>query len=255
MSFAVTAEAYDAFMGRFSRPLATAFADLVDPAPGSHVLDVGSGPGALTAELLARGATVSAIDPAQAFADALAERHPEVEVRVGAAESLPYPDHAFDAAAAQLVVHFLRDPTVGVREMARVTRPGGLVAACVWDFEGDRAPLHAYWKAAVDVDPATTTEAALTGSREGDLSRVLTAAGLTDVVPGEVEVAVEFATFDDYWQPFTYGVGPAGVHCTGLTPDHREAVRARCRELLGPGPFVVRGVAWAATGRAGVPRD
>ncbi len=135
MSFAVPAEAYDAFMGRYSMQLASGFAAFAGIEPGHRVLDVGCGPGALVAELVRRlGANaVAAADPSEPFVTAARQRHPGVDIRLAAAEELPFPDNAFDAALAQLVVHFMTDAVAGVAEMARVTRPDGVVAACVWN--------------------------------------------------------------------------------------------------------------------------
>jgi ubiquinone/menaquinone biosynthesis C-methylase UbiE len=130
VSFEVSAGAYLQFMGRYSEPLAGRFADLAEVRRGQRVLDVGCGPGALTAELADRvgAGAVSAAEPSASFVAAVRERLPGVDVRLAAAERLPFPDGAFDAAMAQLVVHFMADPVQGLREMARVTRPGGLVA-------------------------------------------------------------------------------------------------------------------------------
>ena len=139
MTFDVTAAAYAAFMGRWSQPLALGFADLAGVRGGQRALDVGCGPGALTEQLVARlgSAAVAAIDPSASFVAATRERFPDVDARSGSAEELPFADDAFDLALAQLVVHFMADPVRGLAEMARVTRPGGLVAACVWDHGGD----------------------------------------------------------------------------------------------------------------------
>ena len=138
----MAAEAYDRFMGRYAEPLARRFADFADVAPGQRVLDLGCGPGALTAELIARmgPSAVAAVDPSESFVAAARERHPDADVRSASAERLPFGDGAFDACLAQLVVHFMADPAGGLREMARVTRPGGTVAACVWDHAGGAAP-------------------------------------------------------------------------------------------------------------------
>ena len=143
MGFEVAGADYDRFMGRYSRLLAPQLADFAGIAAGQRVLDVGSGPGALTAELVARlgRRRVVAVDPSAAFVAALRERLPDVEAAQASAEALPFGDDAFDAALAQLVVHFMADPVAGLREMARVTRTGGVVAACVWDHAGERSPL------------------------------------------------------------------------------------------------------------------
>src|SRR5580692_8270026 len=148
------------FMGRYSEPLAARFADLAGVRRAQRVLDVGCGPGALTAELVNRvGAeSVSAVEPSASFAAAVRERLPGVDVRQTAAEQLPFPDGGFDAALAQLVVHFMTDPVRGLREMSRVTRPGGVVAACVWDHAGERGPLTAFWSAVRALDPDAVDE-------------------------------------------------------------------------------------------------
>ena len=158
--FDVAADAYDRFMGRFSRLLAPQMADLAGIVAGQRAIDVGSGPGALTTELVRRlGADhVAAVDPSAPFAAAAGERHPGVDVRQASAEALPFPDQTFDAALAQLVVHFMTDPVAGLREMARVTRPGGVVVACVWDHAGGKGPLGLFWSVARELDPGITDE-------------------------------------------------------------------------------------------------
>ena len=155
MSFTVAADSYDRFMGRYSAPLAPQLADLAGVQRGQRALDVGCGPGALTGELVARlGAdSVAAADPSEPFVLAARERHPGVDVRHAAAEELPFPDDEFDVALAQLVVHFMADPVAGLREMARVTRPDGVVAGCVWDLAGGRSPISLFWTAARQLDP------------------------------------------------------------------------------------------------------
>ena len=182
MSFNVSADAYLRFMGRYSEPLAAQFADLAGVRGGQRLLDVGCGPGALTAELVSRAGpdAVSAVEPSGSFAAAARERLPGVDVRQAAAERLPFGDAAFDAALAQLVVHFMADPVAGLREMGRVTRPGGVVAACVWDHAGGRGPLSAFWRAVRELDPGADDESNLAGVREGHLAELFAQAGLGD---------------------------------------------------------------------------
>lgn len=252
MSFAVAADAYDRFMGRYSVPLAPQLADLAGISSGQHVLDVGCGPGALTAELVRRlgSAAVSAVDPSEPFVAAVQERHPEVTVRRASAEHLPFPDQAFDAAMAQLVVHFMADPVAGLREMARVTRKHGVVAACVWDHAaGGQGPLNLYWDAARELDPEVEDESHLAGTREGDLAELFQAAGLHEIEDIALSVSVEHPTFEDWWEPFTLGVGPAGAYVAGLDPEGREQLRERCQERVPAPPFVLSARAWAARGR------
>jgi SAM-dependent methyltransferase len=239
-------------MGRFSEPLAVRFADLAGIRPGQRVLDVGCGPGALTAELAGRigAGAVSAVEPSASFAAAARERLPGVDIRLSAAEQLPFPDGSFDAAMAQLVVHFMADPVAGLREMGRVTRPGGVVAACVWDHGGDRGPLTAFWRAAGELDPAAVDESDLAGVREGHLAQLCMQAGLGSAQPAALTVRVRYATFEQWWEPFTLGVGPAGAYVAALPPERRDALCEHCRQLLPAGPVEVSATAWAVTCRS-----
>ncbi len=250
MSFNVAADAYDRFMGRYSRHLAPQMADLGDAEAGQRVLDVGCGPGALTSELVARvgAASVAAVDPSPPFVEAARERHPGVDVRQASAEALPFDDGAFDAALAQLVVHFMPDPVAGLREMARVTRQGGVVVACVWDHAGGEGPLGAFWNAVRELDPSAPDESELPGARRGHLQQLFEAAGLHDVGETSLDSRVEHPTFEDWWEPFTGGVGPAGAYVAALDDPRRNALRDRCRAILGPAPFVITARAWAARG-------
>ena len=253
MSFEVAAHAYGRFMGRFSEPLAGPFADLAWVTAPQRALDVGCGPGALTGELVRRlGAQdVSALDPSASFVAAAAARFPEATVVNGVAESLPFADDSFDVTLAQLVVHFMADPVLGLSQMARVTRPGGTIAACVWDHAGDHGPLRVYWRAVRDLDPAAEDESRLAGTQEHELPELLAAAGLTDVEPATLQVAVHFRDVDDWWEPYTLGVGPAGAHVATLDEDGREALRSRCAALLpSTDGFELTARAWAARGRA-----
>ena len=251
MTFAVPPEAYGRFMGRFSEPLAAVFADACGVRAGQRVLDVGCGPGALTAELVRRLGpdAVTAIDPSPPFVEATAARFPRVDVRTGVAEDLPFPDATFDAALAQLVVHFMADPVQGLREMGRATRPGGTVGACVWDHGGGQGPLSVFWTAVHDLAPDAPAEADLAGTHEGQLVQLAQAAGLDSAEPGTVSVTVSFPTFDDWWEPFTLGVGPAGAYVAGLDAEHQAALRDRCASLLPEAPFTVTVSAWSVTAR------
>lgn len=252
MSFFVAADAYDRFMGRYSRLLSPQMADLAGIAAGQRALDVGCGPGALTSELVRRlgSAGVAAVDPSEPFVAAARDRHPGVDLRQAPAEHLPYPDDAFDAALAQLVVHFMADPVAGLAEMRRVTKPGGVIVACVWDHAGGKGPLGAFWNAARELDPDVHDEGDLPGAREGHLAQLFTAAGLIHVQPTSLVVELDHASFDDWWEPFTEGVGPAGAYVASLDPARRNELRERCRSLLPAAPFRVTAVAWAARGAA-----
>src|SRR5262245_8036053 len=210
MSFAVAADKYDRFMGRYSSPLAPLFADFANVSGVQSIVDVGCGPGALTAELVARlGApAVTAVDPSEPFVAAIRERYPDVTARLAPAEDLPFEDASFDAALAQLVVHFMNDPVAGLCEMARVTRDGGVVAASVWDHGGGHGPLSAYWEVVRERDPSAPDESSFAGAREGHLAVLFEEAGLRDVEEFALSVSVEHRTFDEWWEPYTLGVGP-----------------------------------------------
>jgi SAM-dependent methyltransferase len=249
-SFRVAAEAYDGFMGRYSRLLSPQLADLAGVHQGQRALDVGCGPGALTAELVARlgAGMVAAVDPSEPFVEAARARHVGVDVRRAAADALPFDDDAFDATLAQLVVHFMPDPVAGLTEMARVTRPGGVVAASVWDHAGGQGPLGLFWEVARELDPGVVDESSLPGARQGHLAELFGAAGLRDVRETSHAADLEHPSFEAWWTPFTHGVGPAGVYTGRLDPDRRAALRDRLRRRLPSGPFVVPARAWTARG-------
>ena len=249
MQFHAPADHYDRFMGRYAPSLATAFAEGAGVDDGMRVLDVGCGPGGLTGELLARGCRVAAVDPAPQFVSACQARHPDAEVREGAAEALPWDDGTFDAALSQLVLHFMQDPDQGVREMARVTRPGGTVAACVWDIAGGgMTMLRIFWRAVREVQPGTVGEAARAGTSEGDIAAHLERAGLADIVDGVLTARAHYTDFDDFWEPFTLAVGPAGEQVRSLNDEQVAHVRDSCRTELPDGPFTLEARAWYARG-------
>jgi SAM-dependent methyltransferase len=251
--FEVPADAYVRFMGRFSRPLAPAFADvgLEGVDADARVLDVGSGPGILTAELVRRRgeATVSACDPAAPFVEATAATFPLADVRQASAEDLPFADDSFGAALAQLVVHFMDDPVAGLREMARVTAPGGRVSACVWDHGGGTGPLSGFWQVVQLADPGEVGERDLPGSVSGDLPDLFERAGLREVRESLLTVTVRFDSFQEWWEPFTYGVGPGRAYVASLNQISRAGLADALHEEYGDGPFEIEAGAWTATGR------
>ncbi|QDP97570.1 class I SAM-dependent methyltransferase [Microlunatus elymi] len=250
MGFNVAAELYGRFMGRYSEPLSALFSNYAGIAPGQRVLDVGCGPGALTARLaeILGPQQVTAIDPSPPFVEATSTRCPGVEVRQGVAEQLPYPDATFDAALAQLVVHFMRDPVAGLREMSRVTRPGGVIAACVWDHAGGHGPVSTFWEVVHELDPNAGDESQLAGVREGELVRLFTDAGITDVTDDRLTVRVQYRDFDEWWEPYTLGVGPVGDYLGGISEADQEQIRRECARRLPDTSFVVTAEAWAARG-------
>ena len=246
MSFDVAADAYGRFMGQYSEPLAREFATYADVQPGQRAVDVGCGPGALIAQLVDRlgAGAVAAIDPSAPFVAAAAARFPGVEVRKGSAEDLPYADDAFDAALAQLVVHFMQDPVAGLTEMARVVRPGGTVAACVWDHAGGLGPHSLFWRAVLDLDPNAPDQSQLAGAREGhlELARHRRRAPGRRVDPADRQRGLR--QLADWWEPFTLGVGPAGAYVAGLDEPARDRLLQHCTELLPEPPFTIDASAW-----------
>jgi SAM-dependent methyltransferase len=251
MQFAAPAEQYDRFMGRYTPTLAVALADAADVGPGMRVLDVGCGPGGLTTELAARvgAADVAAIDPAVQFAEACRARNPDADVRVGVAEQLPWGEDEFDAALSSLVLAFMQDPDRGLREMSRVTRPGGTVAVCMWDIAGGgMTMLRVFWSAVRTIAPRVEGEGALAGTARGDIEARFVRAGLLDVTGGALSARADYADFNDFWEPFTFAVGPAGQFLRSLTATQQQSVRELCQRELPEGPFSLDARAWYARG-------
>jgi SAM-dependent methyltransferase len=257
MAFDVPADAYDDFMGRYSRPLAEPFTDFAGPPETGRALDVGCGPGALTGVLARRlgEGRVAAADPSQSFVEACRAGFPQADVRMAPAEALPWPDSSFDAALAQLVLAFMRDARAGVAEMRRVVRPGGVVAACTWDMQGGMRMLGLFWEAARAVVDDAPGESGMRWASTDELGDLWAAAGLEQVQLGQLSVEATYSGFDEYWAPFLHGVGPTGAYCAGLDEDTLGRIREECRRLLGDpaGPFRLPARAWAVRGR--VPRS
>ena len=252
--FDVAAEGYDRLMGRYLPTLGPAFADAAGVQAGQRALDVGCGPGGLTAVLADRLGpdAVAAIDPSAPFVDACRARHPGVDVRRGVAEELPFADDEFDAALACLVVGFMTDPVAGAGEMRRVTRPGGTVALCFWTL--DRMPLlGTFWGAVRTIRP----------DEHGDDDAIRTTAGPDRRPAGAGRLhgrGRDPAAGDGQRTPTSRTGGPpspaapapSATSRSSLTPDEREQVRAGCRELLGnpDGPFTLEAWTWCAVGTA-----
>ena len=239
-------------MGRYSLPLAPRFAEFAEVQSGQRVIDVGCGPGALVAELIRRlrPDAVWAVDPSERFVAAVGARYPGVRAQRAAAEELPFEDRLFDAALAQLVVHFMADPVMGLRELARVTQPRGVVAACVWDHAGGRGPLGLFWAAARELDPDVEDESQLAGARRGHLGVLFRAAGLHEVQESAIVVDVEHPSIEEWWEPFLLGVGPAGGYVARLDSGRQARLRDLCRAKQPGEPFVISARAWAARGLA-----
>ena len=251
VQFTASADAYDRFIGRYTPSLATALADAAGVRAGMRVLDVGCGPGGLAGVLASRlgAANVAAIDPAPQFAEACRARNPGADVRDGVAEELPWADGTFDAALSSLVIGFMSDADKGLGEMRRVTRVGGTVAACMWDVDGGgMTMLRTFWAAARRVDPTTAGEGPRAGTAEDDIAVRLRRVGLDDVVGGALQSRADYAGFDDFWEPFTFAIGPTGQYLGSLSTEQQAQVREGCRAALPDGPFTLDARAWYARG-------
>jgi ubiquinone/menaquinone biosynthesis C-methylase UbiE len=249
-TFQADAEAYDAFMGRYSRQLAPLFADFCGLKTGQRVLDVGCGPGAFTSVAVVRLGleAVSAVDPVPHFVEENRSRHPGLDVRQAPAEQIPYGDGEFDIAASQLVFHFLSDAEQSVREMSRVVRVGGTVAACVWDFAEEMEMLRAFWDAALSLWTDAPDEGhVMRFGHERELADLMRGGGLADVVETTLTVTSLYESFAELWSTFLGGIGPAGAYVLTRSPDDRNALREAFHHRLGSptGPFILGAVARA----------
>jgi SAM-dependent methyltransferase len=256
MTAAGRAEAYDRHTGRYGLELSAAFVRFVGIGPEMRVLDVGCGPGALTKRLahIVGGDRVLAVDPSEAYVDACRQRVPGVAVRVGSAEALPFDDGGFDVVLAQLVIQALGDAPAAAREMRRVTAPGGVIAACVWDFRGGMPLLDAYWAAARSLDPdgarAAGDDSANPWCTRDGLRRLWQEAGIVQVQTAELSVGAEYDGFDDAWFSFAAGAGFSGAYCRALDDRRRAALRKEFRRRLAvsEGRFRLDARAWAVRG-------
>ncbi len=253
-TFHAGSDAYDNFMGRYSRELAGPFADFAGVGQNTRVLDVGCGPGAFASVAVDRAGAVNvcAVDPTPGFVEAFRRRHPGVDVRQEAAEHLSFDDETFDCAAAQLVFHFVSEPDRVVHEMTRVVRSGGVVAACVWDFAEGMEMLRSFWDAALTIDAEAPDEArTLRFGGEGELAELFDAAALVEIIETTVRVSSRYATFDELWGSLLAGVGPAGAYGARLSADRQDALRQAWFDVLGEpsGAFTLGAVARFARGR------
>jgi SAM-dependent methyltransferase len=255
-SFRAATDAYEQHVGRYSSELARALVAFAGIGPGMRALDVGCGSGAL-AEVLAErlgSERVAAVDPSEAFAAACRRRVPGALVDVATAEDLPFDDSSFDCAVSQLVVNFMEDPITGVREMARVTAPGGIVASCVWDYAGEMTLLRAFWDAAREVAPDRAAAAdegvVMRWCREGELAELWAGARLGEIRSDSIVVSARYADFADLWAPFPSGIAPSGAFCASLAEPERRALATAYRRRLavGSGPFELTARVWAVSG-------
>jgi SAM-dependent methyltransferase len=251
VTFISGTEAYARHVGRYGAALSAAHADAAGLAPGDRALDVGCGPGMLLAELSQRLGTdaVAGVDPSPPFVEAARAALPSADIRVAAAEQLPFEPNAFDVVLSQLVVNFMQDAETGVAEMRRVARR--TVTSCVWDYAGEMTMLRVFWDAALELDPHAPDEGrTMRYCTPDELHSLWTNAGLHDVETQAVVVAAEFEDFDDYWSPFPTGIAPSGAYCASLDEEHRAALREACFRRLGSarGPFTLSARAWFVRG-------
>ena len=249
--FTAGTEAYARHVGRYGGALSAAHADRAGLVVGERALDVGCGPGVLLAELARRlGASqVAGVDPTEPFLAAARAAVPNADVHVGSAERLPFDADAFDVVLSQLVVNFMDDAESGVAEMQRVARRA--VTSCVWDYAGEMTMLRAFWDAALELDPDAPDEGrTMPFCTPDELAALWDRAGLREVRTDALVVAAGYADFEDYWWPFTSGLGPSGAYCASLHDGARAALRDACFRRLGSpsGPFTLTARAWFVQG-------
>lgn len=255
--FSKSAE-YERFMGRWSRLLAPAHIAFAGVKNGDRVLDVGAGTGALASVLEAtmKSIEIVGIDPSEGFL-VYARKNAKsgrLHFEVGDAQALRYKDASFDKTMAQLVMNFIPDHEKALHEMRRVTRPQGVVSACVWDYNAGMEMLRFFWDEVVALDPAMAPkdERNMKLSREGQLAELWKKTGLVKVQEKPLVIDQAFASFDDYWGPFLKGAGPGGAYVVSLTDDRRSQLETRLRKrLLGnreDGPFTLKARAWCVRG-------
>ena len=252
--------AYEPFMGRWSRRLAPLFVDFAGVQDGESVLDVGCGTGAVEAAILeARPkAHVTGLDAAPDYVAAARQRALRRGARfvVGDAQALDFSDATFDRSVSLLAMNFVADPTRALAEQIRVTRPGGLIAAAVWDYGEGMQMLRAFWNEAVAAEPSAEArdERHSRLCRHTQLSALWLSQGMLAVGERSLTIQQPFASFDDYWTPFLGGQGPAGAYVACLPAVKRDELRERLRTLLtagaGEGAFTLTARAWAVKGYA-----
>jgi ubiquinone/menaquinone biosynthesis C-methylase UbiE len=254
------AEKYERFMGRWSQRLAPLFVGFADVKNGERVLDVGCGTGSLALAMAGHGVSeVVAIDLSLAYVEfaTVRERDSRIRFQVGDAQKLAFSSATFDRCVSLLALNFIPDARMALSEMRRVARPGGWIAACVWDYGEGMEMLRKFWDAVVSVDPAAAQrdERNMRLSRQGELSALWREAGLDDIKEQGLVVDTPFRSFSDYWEPFLDGQGPAGAYVENLGQPERNKLESRLRSTIldgkSDGPFTLRARAWAARGQVG----
>ena len=246
------AAGYERYMGRWSRLLAPHYLAFAGVKNGERILDVGTGTGSLAGAVEAAfpEARVVGIDPSEAFV-AHATQGARGTFEVGNAQALRFEDASFDHGMSMLVLNFIPDHEKALAEMRRVTRPQGVVSACVWDYAEGMAMLRVFWDEVVALDPAMEPkdERHMKLCRQGQLGALWKKAGFADVQERAIVIDTAFDSFDDYWGPFLAGVGPGGAYVASLSEDRRKALEARLRQRLpGRGAIALKARAWCVRG-------
>ena len=254
------AQAYERFMGRWSRGLAPLFVRFAGVRDGDTVLDVGSGTGSLTAAVagIAPSSRIVGIDPSAPYVALAKSRQGStlIQFEAGDAQKMRFDNATFDRTLSLLVVNFIPDARQALGEMKRVTKSNGTVAAAVWDYGDGMEMLRMFWDEAVALTPAAAAkdERNMPFCRRGELAALWREQGLQDVVEEGLTIETRFASFEDFWAPFLDGQGPAGAYVVSIAAEDREALRLRLRRrLLGAGPdkaIVMHARAWAVRGTA-----
>lgn len=252
------ADGYELFMGRWSRVLAPALVEFARIDDGSNILDVGSGTGSLALEIARQKprCRITGIDPSPEYVAYASSRisTPAIKFEIGSVQSLAYPAGQFDASLSLLAFNFVPDTHQALAELKRVTRRGRRICAAVWDYGGRMDMLRVFWNAAIALDPSAeaSDEKHMALCRRGELRQLWTEAGLTEVEEQPLEIAMAFRSFDDYWQPFMAGQGPAGAYVARLSPERRAELREEIKRLLPgdskSGSFELMARAWAVRG-------
>jgi len=255
--FSVSA-GYERFMGRWSRLLAPAYIAFAGVKDGDRVLDVGTGTGALASALEAAttSSEIVGIDPSAGFINYAKKnvKSGRASFEVGDAQALRFADESFDQTMALLVMNFVPDHNKAIVEMRRVTRPQGVVSACVWDYNAGMEMLRFFWDEVVALEPvmAPKDERNMKLSREGQLGELWKKAGLVNVQEKPLVIEQAYTSFDDYWGPFLKGAGPGGAYVVSLSDERRRQLETRMRKrLLGnrdDGAFVLKAQAWCVRG-------